>query len=63
MDQEHKLLKQQELIVLKDPFPEGQNTSSASKNDGAHLMLLLIKIISTWSDPVLSYRQETKTMN
>ena len=30
MDQARKLLKSQQLAVLKDPFPQGQNSASAS---------------------------------
>ena len=31
IDQEQKLLKQQQLVILNDPFPQGQNATSSSK--------------------------------
>ena len=34
MDQAQKLLKNQQLVVLKDPFPQGQNTTSVSNVAG-----------------------------
>ena len=34
IDQVQKLLKAQQLVVLKDPFPQGQNSTSASNVAG-----------------------------
>ena len=34
IDQAQKLLKQQKSVILKDPFPQGQNTTSGSKDVG-----------------------------
>ena len=34
MDQAQKLLKAQQPAVLKDPFPQGQNSASASNVAG-----------------------------
>ena len=34
MDQAQKLLKNQQPVVLKDPFPQGQNVASASNVAG-----------------------------
>ena len=34
MEQAQKLLKTQQPVVLKDPFPQGQNSASASKVAG-----------------------------
>ena len=36
MDQAQKLLKNQQLIVLKDPFPQGQNPSLVSNVAGGN---------------------------
>ena len=34
MDQAQKLLKNQQPVVLKDPFPQGQNATSVSNVAG-----------------------------
>ena len=61
MEQAQKLLKAQQLAALKDPFPQGHNSTLASNVVGAPQMLLN-PIISTWFDPRLYYRPGTRTM-
>ena len=61
MDQAQKLLKAQQPAVLKDPFPQGQNSASASNVAGAP-KLPLTQTISTWLDLRLCCRQGTKIM-
>ena len=34
IDQAQKLLKNQQSVILKDPFPQGQNAASVSYVDG-----------------------------